>query len=1044
MKKILRMALVLVLAGSALLYTSCTKDYSPDIKSLQDQINDLNNGPEGLAWVKQQLQTVQTNLSNLEGKVNNDIAKAISDLDAKITAALADKADKAAFLELKEDFDELADLLLNEETGKIPEIEAAIEALTTGSDAIATQFAEYAEFIQSIAYVPATSDGKIEVISYNLVNADDADYSVVDHVDFFWLPGVDHPDREPGAWDTTPHRVRIGRRWVRIPVRAYGDTTWRASESGGLSQPLLVASFKVTPPEAVERVSAATANLVAVQTKSAAAAPDTLNVTKLLAREDAPGYVDVYAIPGKVEFDPNSFAVALCVTYVSDDDLVESVTSDYAHAYVAQGSENIKFEIFDNKNDEIVDPQTEDDPVKVYPSSDPDSVNVFTAGRWSVVASFAGSYLTPAEAKDVFGVKDIKLVSPKKGDTIVAPVAVDAAYYAWKDYGFESTVWPAGEKKVKDLINDNNGAHSKFQLALNLANTHMIGTGTDVIEPSGKVIATYQATPDVKKLALTPEHPVVIPWDYKYYNDINDTLIAKIWVAGDRNKLIGNGDSPLGKKTPTWNKDTEVDYTQGTGDVTPHTNDSKAIDVNLLSAANYGKVDSTYVYSIQQYNAEEATMYVGEFDYVVKARPADVEVELGPVDTMVCFASDITFNVEPIYKAIKAHAEAYAPFDTADVYPAFAAGLTKKAAKVTLDGKEVKNQSATFNVVYDGAAKKDASTLATKINKVGQYKISVPCEFAGVKYTFVLTVNASNNPAKIAPKAAYVTVDNAETKNYSVEVKGDVDTTAGAANRYHYFIKDMPFSDYLKVIDYAETSEELKVELNTLTKMVSGNTVWAPYKPTDLVRLTENKTIANLKADDAGNSSHMNFRWASYDSLQFEVAAILYPVADGSARVDSATVKLWTANPIPVFNGGDMLVVDHFADGLASANIAANLKMVDLNGISLVDSLGLRAIGYDAKAKEVVVNYDQKLQYANIEDIKVISGAQYIEELDLYWGPTGVLNLRINQGTIVEPIILEVPVTLTHMLDRGLGDAVKAVVTVKFVEKGSTPAPAGE
>ena len=1036
MKKILRMALVLVLAGSALLYTSCTKDYSPDIKSLQDQINDLNNGPEGLAWVKQQLQTVQTNLSNLEGKVNNDIAKAISDLDTKITNALADKADKADFLELKEDFDELADLLLNEETGKIPELEAAIKALQDASSAIDGQFSTYAEFIQSMAYVPATSDGKIEVISYNLVNADDADYSVVDHIDYYWLPGTMHSDRDPVAEDAVGHWVYTP--WGRIwrEARAYGDTTWRAAEAGGLSQPLLVASFKVTPAEAVERVDATSASLVAVQTKAAAAAPDTLIVTKIVAREDAPGYVDVYAIPGKVKFDPNSFAVALCVTRVTEDDLVESLTSDYAPAYIAQGEENIKFEIRDNKKGDIVDPTREDDPVKVYPSSDPDSVNVFTAGRWSVVASFAGSYLTPAEAKDVFAVKDIKLVSPKKGDTIVAPVAVDAAYYAWKDYGFESTVWPAGEKKVKDLINDNDGAHSKFQLALNLANTHMIGTGTDVIEPSGKVIATYQATPDVKKLALTPEHPVVIPWDYKYYNDIKDTLIAKIWVAGDRNKLIGQGDSPLGKKTPTWNKDTEVDYTQGTGAVTPHTNDSKAIDVNLLSAANYGKVDSTYVYSIQQYNAEEATMYEGEFDYVVKARPADVEVELGPVDTMVCFASNITFNVEPIYRAIKAHAEAYAPFDTADVYPAFAAGLTKKAAKVTLDGKEVKGQSATLNVVYDGAAKKDASTLATKINKVGQYKISVPCEFAGVKYTFVLTVNAANNPAKIAPKAAYVTVDNAETKDYSVEVKGDVDTTAGAANRYHYFLKDMPVKDYLKVVDYAETSEELKIDLKTVTKMVAGNEVTPEFTtPIALARLNEDKTVANL-----GNDA--NYKWNTYDSLQFAVAAVLFPVADNTAKVDSATVRLWTKNPIPVFNGGKVLVVEHEKDQLASANIAANLEIKDLNGIALNDSTGLRAIGYDAKAKEVVVNYDQTLQYANIKDIKVISGAQYIEELLLSWGPAGVLNLQLNQGTIVEPIILEVPVTLTHMLDRGLGDAVKAVVTVKFVEKGS--APAGE
>ncbi len=1022
MKKILRMALVLVLAGSALLYTSCTKDYSPDIKSLQDQINDLNNGPEGLAWVKQQLQTVQTNLSNLEGKVNNDIAKAISDLDTKITAALADKADKAAFEELKADFDELAELLMDEETGKIPEIEKAIEALQEASAAIGNGFEYYAKFIQSMAYVPATSDGVITVVPYYLTNTTDASHPgqvIGRHRE--WIVNR-HPDRDPRRTDP---------RWMWEWVLDYETVT--ANAAGSTSQALLVASFKVTPAEAAARVTDQTAELVAVQTKAAAAAPDTLVITKLVQRADAPGYVDVYAVPGKVKFDPNSFAVALVVTqYEEDVELTESVTSDYAPAKIQEEPENIVFQIFDNKVGAIVDPETEDDPVKVYPSSDPDSVNVFTSGRWSVVASFAGSYLTPEEAKDVFGVKDIAQVSPKAGDTIVAPVAQDG-YYSWKDYGFESTVWPAGDYTVKDLLNADNGAHNKYQLTLHLANSHMVG---ETFTPSGSVIATYQATPDVKKLALTPEHPVVIPWDYKYYNDIADTLIAKIWVAGDRDKLLGAGDAPYGKKTPTWNKDTEVDYTQGTGAVTKHTNDSKAIDVNLLSAAEYGKVDSTYVYAIEVYNAAEGANYTGEFDYVVKARPADVTVELGPVDTMVCFASDITFNVEPIYRAIKAHAEAYAPFDTADVYPAFAAGLTQKAAKVKVDGKEVKNQTATFNVVYDGAAKKDASTLTTKINKVGKYEISIETTFAGVKYTFVLTVNAANNPAKIAPKAAYVTVDNAETKDYSVEVKGDVDTTAGAANRYHYFLKDMPVKDYLKVVDYAETSEELKIDLKTVTKMVAGNEVTADFtSPIALARLTEDKTVANL-GDDA------NYKWNSYDSLQFAVAAVLFPVADNTAKVDSATVRLWTKNPIPVFNGGKVLVVEHEKDQLASANIAANLEIKDLNGIALNDDKGLRPIGYDAKAKEVVVNYDQTIQYADIKDIKVISGAQYIEELLLSWdaNKAGVLNLQLNQGTIVEPIILEIPVTLTHMLDRGLGDAVKTTVTVKFIEKGSASA----
>ena len=1019
MKKLFRMALVLVLAGSALLYTSCTKDYSPDIKSLQEQINNLNNGPEGLAWLKTQLQGVQSSLSSLEGKVNGEISDKIANLQTQLTNAIADidakKADKAAFNALKTAFDELKDELMGED-GKIAEIEAAIEALQNGSDAIANQFSEYAKFIQSMAYVPATSNGLITVVPYYLTDTEDDSYEVENWV---YLGNIHGWGRmNPDNWELVT---------TVIPRNA----------DGTVSQSLLVASFKVTPSDAVSRVTKETASLVAVQTKAAAAAPDTLTITKLVARADAPGYVDVYAIPGKVKFDPNSFAVALAVTQVvgeGENPLEESVTSDYAPATIQNQAENIVFEIRDNKKGDIVSPTRDDDPVEVTPSSDPDSVNVFTAGRWSVVASFAGSYLTPEEAKEVFGLKKIELVSPKVGDTLVVEVAADDAYYDWKNLGFKSTVWPdrATEKKIKDLINDDNGAHSKFQLALNIKNSHMVG---ETFTPSGKVIGTYQASPDVVKLALTPEHPVVIPWDYKNpnYKDIADTLIAKIWVAGDRNKLIGNGDNPLGKATKTWNKDTEIDYTQApAGDVTPHTNDTKAIDVVLKSAAQYGKADSTYVYSIQQYEASTATMYVGEFDYVVSKRPADVTVELGPVDTVVRFAGPITFKVDAIYKAIKAHAEAYAPFDTALVYPDFAARLSKKTPKVELDGKKI-DQSATFTVQYDGTAKKDASTLTTAINKVGQYKITIETTFDNIKYTYVLTVNAANNPAKIAPKAAYVTVDNAETKDYSVEVKGDVDTTAGAPNRYHYFIKDMPFSDYLKVIDYAEDSEELKVDLITLTKMVHGNTVWAPYRPTDLVRLTEDKTVANLKGDDAGSTSHMNFKWDSYDSLQFAVAAVLFPTAKTDAVVDSATVRLWTANPIPVFDGGDMVVVDHFADGLASANVAAALNIKDLYGVALNDSTGLRAIGWDAKAKEVVVNYDQALTYGNIKDFKVISGAQYIEELDLFWGPTGVINLRINQGTIVNDIIIQIPVKLKHMLSRGLDQT--AWVTVKFTEK---------
>ena len=1036
MKKLFRMALVLALAGSALLYTSCTKDYSPDIKSLQDQINQLGSDTDGLGWVKSQLQNVQSALSSLSGK-DTELDGKISNLDGKITnavntinSALEGKADKAevnaALADINADIQDLKDILEGTEDaiGLIEKLEAASQSIDS--------LLGYADFIQSIAYVPATTDGKITVIPYQLTNKGQGEIEVFDHYEYEFNVPTQRLPRAIRTW--TPQQaydysvINFITGQVTYPYRQYVDREEVYVKTTN-SQPLLVASFKVTPAEAAARATESSARLVAVQTKAAAAAPDTLTITKLVQRDDAPGYVDVYAIPGKVKFDPQTFAVALAVTQVTDSGLTESVTSDYAPAEIQADAESIVFEIRDNEDGTIVDPSKEDTPVEVTPSSDPDSVNVFTAGRWSVVASFADSYLTPEEAKEVFGVKDIALVSPLPGDTIVKAVA-QSSYYEWEDYGFESTVWPAGDYKIKDLVNSSN---DQFQLKLYLANTHMVGSA----EESGEVVATYQAAPDKVKLALTPEHPVVIPWDYKYYNNINDTLIAKIWVAGDRNKLIGNGDQPLGKATKTWNKESEVDYTEGLGDVTPHTNDSKAIDVVLRSAAEYGKIDSTYVYSIQQYNADECVMYTGEFDYVVEARPADVKVELGPVDTMVCFASDIVFDVEPIYKAIAAHADAYAPFDTADVYPAFAAAVgngNPKAGKATLDGKELKNYGAALNIVYSDKPE-DASTLTAKINKVGKYEIPFEYKVFGIKYTFVLTVNAQNNPAKIAPKAAYVTVDNEETKDYSVEVKGDVDTTAGAANRYHYYLNDMPLKDYIKVVDYAESSETLMIGNKIATAEAVG-LVQNPPSATKLDRLEEAPTVANLH-------DNRNYKWYNYDSLQFKIAVVLYPEADASAQIDSATVRLWTKNPIPVFDGGDMLVVEHEKDQLASANIAANLNIKDLNGVALNDSTGLRAIGWDAKAKEVVVDYDQALSYEDdFTKFKLISGADNISELLLSWDEDkpGVLNLQLNQGTIVTPIIIQVPVYLSHMLDRGMEDELVAWVTVKFVEKGSASA----
>ena len=95
------MALVLALAGSALLYTSCTKDYSPDIKSLQEQIDNINTSTtDGLPYVRTQLENLKSELGTLSGKVNG-LDGDIDKLEAKV-----DKAIKCVY-ELEDAYDDL-------------------------------------------------------------------------------------------------------------------------------------------------------------------------------------------------------------------------------------------------------------------------------------------------------------------------------------------------------------------------------------------------------------------------------------------------------------------------------------------------------------------------------------------------------------------------------------------------------------------------------------------------------------------------------------------------------------------------------------------------------------------------------------------------------------------------------------------------------------------------------------------------------------------------------------------------------------------------
>lgn len=255
-----------------------------------------------------------------------------------------------------------------------------------------------------------------------------------------------------------------------------------------------------------------------------------------------------------------------------------------------------------------------------------------------------------------------------------------------------------------------------------------------VIDGPGASISSpfYNIYVDKKivRLKLTPDKDIELKWDYKYYKDICDTLISKIWVDGDRDKLIGSGRTETSKNVVSG-----TDYTQGVGAITTHTNASTAIDINLCSHAEYGVSDSTYVSTYQQYDSVDDITYIGELYYVVKARPADAVIELDPVEAKV---GDPEVVVDAITALYNYHKTYYSRYTLADLLPDFVSGVTIDSKKVTVDGAPY---SASVGCNFGYNVDVERTYFSVNLDKAGAWKIYVYTHFANVGYTFVIPVN---------------------------------------------------------------------------------------------------------------------------------------------------------------------------------------------------------------------------------------------------------------------------------------------------------------
>ena len=256
-----------------------------------------------------------------------------------------------------------------------------------------------------------------------------------------------------------------------------------------------------------------------------------------------------------------------------------------------------------------------------------------------------------------------------------------------------------------------------------------------VINATGASISSpfYNIHVDKKivRMKLTPFEEIKIKWDYAFYKDICDILVSKIRVDGDRSKLIGGAV----RKDHSWNVVSGADYYDGPGAISTHSNDEKAIDVTLCSAAEYGVSDSTYLHSLQIYDPVEDITYIGEFNYIVKARPADTVIELDPVEAKV---GDTQINIAPLTALYNKHKSYYSKYYLADVALDFINTAKIDAKKVTFDGASI---SAAVGCHFGFDSGEEKTFFSIDLNKAGAWKVYVYTHFVNVGYTFIVPIN---------------------------------------------------------------------------------------------------------------------------------------------------------------------------------------------------------------------------------------------------------------------------------------------------------------
>ncbi len=422
------------------------------------------------------------------------------------------------------------------------------------------------------------------------------------------------------------------------------------------------------------------------------------------------------------------------------------------------------------------------------------------------------------------------------------------------------------------------------------------------------------------------------------------------------------------------------------------------IKINAFNTVYPKGTAATYTYEAEV--EVENTLYTLTIDVKLAPMPADKRFVLEPNPMAVTPLTSAVFaveNINPFTLAI----EDIALYDT-DVefdhflpsemgYIDYVFGFVNET--VAINGKTATGALATMELALDGVEGREISaiTFQPAQNYTDLYTVTTSYLICGVQYTFVANVQFEK-PAGL--EAAITAKDILVNADGTFNLTGYVNETTSK-----YVLNRVKMMDYLVVSEAAQkliADGELKIDIACTT------TYGTPAKPAATVGTDADRTV----------------KWAS-DYKATNTYDFVVKLVNATGKDVLCEVKLkGIVEPLVEFNAKAVAATYVNGQGTSTVNIVEGLTVNDLKA----ETAAAKSL---IKAEATEINqwaaeyYDQKvvLDLTKVKayreatkDVLLVKGTDY--EVD---AKGNVSLMYVNDADLTSPIIVEVPVELTHV-----------------------------